>query len=181
MGIKNLWALNVDELLVSDKIKQQLNKKEFEIFFPLNVQMKNIDLLLLDLKNNTPKTIQVKGSRTYSPTKAEIKRYGTGGSAWFSINKKDIFNTKNKVDFFVFVLHNITVGNIKMEMEIDYLIVPIKDLFNICSYKKLNKKNDYNFFIWLDHNDKRVFDFHDNFEKTIDLKFYLNNWELLIK
>ena len=105
MGIKNIWTLNVDELLVADNIKQNFKKKEYEVFFPLNSQMKDIDLLFVDLKTNKFNTIQVKGSRTYQPKVAQTKKYGDGSAAWFVIKKDAIFETSNKIDFFIFVLH----------------------------------------------------------------------------
>lgn len=76
MSIKNLWALNVDELLVADQIKQVFKKKEYDVFFPLNSQMKDIDLMFINLKTKKNQSIQVKGSRTYQPRESEIRRYG---------------------------------------------------------------------------------------------------------
>lgn len=181
MGIKNFWALNVDELLVADQIKQTFNKKEFEVFFPLNSQMKDIDLLLVDLKNNKPKSIQVKGSRTFKPQKSETNRYGDGSAAWFTIDKDSIFKTANKIDFFIFVLHNFIDGDIKKEIKIDFLIIPIKDFMNVCSKKSLTSGHLYHFFIWIDEKNKRSFDFKNAKGKEIQLSKYLNNWKLLSK
>ena len=45
MTIKNLWSLNVDEVITAQKIKSELGK-EYEVFFPINSQLKDIDLLL---------------------------------------------------------------------------------------------------------------------------------------
>ena len=50
MGIKNLWSLNIDEALVANQLKQELSKKDYEVFFPLNSQLKDIDLTLFNLK-----------------------------------------------------------------------------------------------------------------------------------
>ena len=63
MGIKNLWSLNVDEAILSEKIGKELGK-EYQIFFPVNSQLKDIDLIIYNLKTQKTKSIQVKGSRT---------------------------------------------------------------------------------------------------------------------
>lgn len=177
MGIKNIWSLNVDELLVSDQLKNHLKKTNYEVCFPLNAQMKDVDLVLLNLKNNKAKTIQVKGSRTYEPTKSEIKRFGDGSAAWFRIDKDSIFNPSNKVDFYIFVLHNFVDGEIKKEIKVDYLIIPIEDFYKCCNKKTARKGNFYHFFIWIDSKKKRSFDFNN--QNQIFLDKYLNNWELL--
>lgn len=178
MGIKNFWALNVDELLVADKLKSVLKKTEYEVFFPLNSQMKGIDLMLINLKNNKSRSIQIKGSRTWDSNKAERARYGEGGAAWFRIDKASIFKPQNKVDFYVFVLHNFVDGDYRREIKVDYLIIPEANFRNICQKKKVGKGNYYHFFIWIDHKDKRAFDFR---HKQIMLSKYLNNWDLLNK
>lgn len=181
MGIKNLWSLNVDELLVSDQIKEHFNKKEYEVFFPLNSQMKDIDLILFDLKKRESQTIQVKGSRTYAPLKCETKRYGDGSAAWFKIDKQSIFEPSNKADYFIFVLHNFIDGEIKKEIKIDYLIIPIFDFLEICCKKQERSGGSYHFFIWIDEKNKRSFDFNNRNGAEIDLSKYLNNWILLIR
>ena len=71
MSLKNLWVLNIDELLVVDNLKAKFSKKEYEVFFPINSQLKNIDLIFTNLKRNKYKSIQVKGSRTYEPQPKE--------------------------------------------------------------------------------------------------------------
>ena len=179
MGIKNLWALNVDELLVSDQLKYHLKKTAFEVCFPLNAQMKDVDLVLLNLKTNNAKTIQVKGSRTYEPRASEVKRYGDGSAAWIRIEKKSIFNSSNKIDFYIFVLHNFVNGEVKKEIKIDYLILPIADFHVYCNKKVARKGDFYHFIIWVDSKGKRCFDFREDKEKPIDLSRYLNNWALL--
>lgn len=181
MGIKNLWALNVDELLVADQIKQNFKKSDFEVFFPLNSQMKDIDLLFVKLRNNKSSFIQVKGSRTYQPTRSEIRHYGDGSAAWFKIDKNSIFNTINRIDYFIFVLHNFIDGDIKKEIKIDFLVIPINDFIKICEKKSLRKGDSYHFFIWIDEKNKRSFDFNNKNGSEIQLSKYLNNWQLLLK
>ena len=179
MSIKNLWSLNIDELLVADKLKDNFKKTNYEVFFPLNSQMKDIDLILLNLKNYYAKSIQVKGSRTYEPTKAEIERYGKGGAAWFRIDKDYIFKPKNRVDYYVFVLHCFSNGEHRKEIKINYLVIPINQFRKICSKKTVRKGGYYHFFIWLDSDDKRAFDFNNKGQDVVFLSKYLNNWKLI--
>jgi len=181
MGIKNIWSLNIDEALVADKIKSKLNKKNYEVFFPTNAQLKDIDLAVLNLKNAKCTTIQVKGSRTYDPTKSEREKYGRGSATWFTLTKKSIFSPSNKTDFFIFVLHSTVDGLTKKEIRINYLVVPAANFKKLVSKKKTGKGDRYHFFIWIDAKGKRAFDFHNKERKILLLSKYLDNWALLQK
>ncbi|MBI5804171.1 hypothetical protein HY450_02915 [Candidatus Pacearchaeota archaeon] len=178
MGVKNLWSLNIDELLVADKLKHIFNKEDYEVFFPLNSQLKNIDLILLNLKKNKYRTIQVKGSRTYNPTSKEIEEFGNGSGAWINLTKKSVFEPSNKIDFYIFVLHSLEDGMSKKEIRINYLIIPYKDFKKIVSKKQLRRNGTYHFFIWIDDKGKRSFDFN-NIRKQISLTKYLNSFNFL--
>lgn len=179
MGIKNIWTLNVDELLVSDQLKHYFKKTAHEVCFPLNAQMKDVDLILLDLKTNKVKTIQVKGSRTYEPRLSEVKRYGAGSAAWIRIERDSIFHPSNKVDCYIFVLHNLIDGPVKKEIKIDYLIMSTAEFHKYCNKKIARKGNFYHFIIWVDSKGKRCFDFREDKENPIELSKYLNNWDFL--
>ena len=179
MAIKNLWSLNIDELLVSDKLKGILKKTDYEVLIPLNTQMKDIDLVLLDLKTNNAKTIQVKGSRTYTPRKAEVKRYGDGSAAWFRIHRNSIFKPSNKVDYYIFVLHNFIDGPIKKEIRIDFLIMPTPEFHIYCNNKTVRKGGYYHFLTWIDSKGGKIFDFREDKNNPYNLNKYLNNWEML--
>ncbi len=179
MGIKNIWSLNVDEALVADKLKYNLDKKHYEIFFPLNAQLTDIDLILFNLKIKKSKTIQVKGSRTYTPSKSETEKYGEGSSSWFAINKEAVYRPKNKVDYYIFVLHSFEDGELKKEIKINYLIMPVEDFKRAASKKSIKEGSRYHFFIWIDDKGKRAFDFNNKGGKVILLSKYLNNWDLI--
>lgn len=179
MSIKNIWSLNVDELLVADQLKDYFSKNRYEVFFPLNSQMKDIDLILLNLKNNNTISLQIKGSRTYTPKKSEVERFGEGGGAWFRIDKASIFNPQNKIDFYVFVLHSFYDGEIKKEIRVNYLVVPEGNFKKICSKKAVGKGGYYHFFIWIDPRGKRSFEFNNKGGKTFPLSKYINNWKLI--
>lgn len=178
MGIRNLWTLNVDELLVADQLKAHFKKSDYDVFYPLNSQMKNIDLVFMNVKTAEAKTIQVKGSRTYTPRKSEVVRFGDGSAAWFKIGSDSIFEPTNKVDYFIFVLHSFEDGEIKKKIVLNYLVIPIEEFQTICKKKKVRSDgNSYDFFIWIDPKENRSFDFRAS--NTIPLSQYLNNWSLI--
>jgi hypothetical protein len=176
---KNIWSLNIDELLVADRLKSLFNKSKYEVLFPLNSQMKDIDLVLLKLKNNSVATIQVKGSRTYDPKRAEVEKYGEGSVAWFRLTKESINIPTNKIDYYIFVLHCFNDNEHKKEIVINYLIVPSNQFISLCKKKTLRKGGIYHFFVWVDSNHNRAFDYNNKGNKIINLSKYLNNWELI--
>lgn len=181
MSMKNLWTMNIDETLVADKLKGVFSKSDYEVFMPLNTQMKDIDLLLVRLNKYKAYGIQVKGSRTYEPKISETKKYGYGSAAWFTIAKTSIVNTQNKVSCFVFVLHSFGDTENKKIININYLIIPINDLIKITEKKQMRKGDLYHFFIWVDSKDNRAFDFNNAGGKVIQLSKYLDNWDLVLK
>jgi len=177
MGIRNSWTLNIDELLVADQLKEYFKKTEYDVFFPLNSQMKDIDLVIMNVKTTKAKTIQVKGSRTYIPRKSEVERYGEGSAAWFKIGVDSIFKTSNKLDYYVFALHSFIDSDIKKEIQVNYLIISSKDFQALCSKKKTRSDGkSYDFIIWIDPKGKRVFEMRNFKEGVVPLSNYLNNW-----
>lgn len=181
MGLKNLWTMNIDETLVADRLKSVFSKSDYEVFMPLNSQMKDIDLLLVKLNKYKIYSIQVKGSRTYEPKASETKKYGYGSAAWFRIPKNSIVDTQNKISCFIFVLHSLGDTDTKKNININYLIIPIKELIKITKNKQMRKGDFYHFFIWVDSKDKRAFDFNNAGGKVIQLSKYLDNWNLVLK
>ena len=103
MVIRNLWSLNVDEAITAEKIKSKLGK-EYEVFFPINSQLKDIDLLIQNPKTGKSKSVQVKGSRTYTPHESTMmKQLGWGydvRTSWNQVKDASIFSPTNKIDFF---------------------------------------------------------------------------------
>lgn len=179
MSVRNFWSLNVDELLVADKI-MAIKDKRHQIFFPLNSTLADIDLVLVNLDSYKTVSIQVKGSRTYEPRKSETKRYGSGGATWFLLSKDKIIKPSNKVDYYIFVLHSFLDGELKKEIQVNFMIVPIEDLKRICEKKKTRSKDSrYDFFIWIDPCEKRAFDIENGAGKEIEMSKFLNNWDLL--
>lgn len=173
MAIKNFWSLSIDEAIVTDEIRYRLGKN-YEVFFPVNSQLKDIDLVVFDLKKTVAKTVQVKGSKAHLGDDGE--QY-----AWIKIHEDKIFNTKNKLDFFIFVWY---VERHKKERWIDptYLVIPLHDLQIKLRKEKTKRKNgEYHFYFWTDLNG-HAFDYptEKNAKKTeIDFSKYLDNFGLL--
>jgi len=179
MAVKNFWSLNVDEALVADKLQDELKHKGFEVFFPLRAQLKDIDLILFNLKTKRSYAIQVKGSRTFPPQKREVKRFGEGRAGWIQIKKKSIFENENPVDYFIFLIHLEKEGETKREIELCYLVIPTDEFRQLLvnSKKKLRKNDSYDFFIWINPKEKKVIEFEE-WNNTIDLTKYLNNFSV---
>ncbi len=178
MSLKNLWSLNIDEALVANELKSHFAKTDYEVFFPLNSQMKDIDLLLIRLKDYKTTSIQVKGSRTFPPNPKQVAKYGSGGTAWFRIAKNSIFKPKNKVSFYIFVAHSVKNEKNKKDFAINYFILPASKLKEMAK-KKINTRGEFlHFYIWVDSNAKKAFDYRD-LKYEIDLSKYRKNWDLL--
>lgn len=180
MAIKNFWSLNVDEALVADKLQGELKKFSYEVFFPLRTQLKDIDLLLYNLKSKDVYAIQIKGSRSYKPQKREIERFGEGQAGWIQIKRDAIFSPTHKIDFFILLIHLEIQGEIKREIELNYIILPVKDFKKLLveSGKAVRKNSIYDFFIWINPKTKNAHDFNE-WHNVIDLSKYLNNFKLL--
>jgi hypothetical protein len=179
MAVKNFWSLNVDEALVADKLQDCLKSKGYEVFFPLKTQLKDIDLVLFNLKTKKAYTIQVKGSRTYKPQKRETERFGEGQAGWIQIRRKSIFEPENPIDYFILLIHLEVEGKIKREIELYYLVIPTGEFKKILtnSGKKLRKGDQYDFFIWINPKEKKVIEFNE-WDNLIDLTKFLNNFEV---
>lgn len=85
MAIKNFSSLTLDEAIVADKLQAELKSKGYEVLFPLRTQLKDVDLVLVNLKTHATYTVQVEGSRTDGPQKREVARFGAGQSSWIMI------------------------------------------------------------------------------------------------
>ena len=180
MTIKNLWSLNVDEAIVAEKIKKELGK-EYEVFFPINSQLKDIDLLIQNPKTGKSKTIQVKGSRTWNVKGFRRKKLGWGdiNSSWLKIKRTSIFSTTNKIDFFIFVTHEAEITTKNRRIKQNYLVIPLNDFRKITkTKKKIPKSGSYYYYFVV--KDKKAVDTRDTKSgDPIDFSKYLNNFDLL--
>lgn len=173
---KNLWSLNVDEAVVAGKVQEALGRQA-QVFFPLNSQLKDVDLLIANLKNRRSVSIQVKGSKAFEPRPAEIERYGEGSVGWFFIPKGKI--GKCSADYFIFLLHiisdNFTAGKNRKRLTTHLLTIKPSVLYRICRERKILHGN-YSFYIWVDPKRKRAFDYRDSNKKgIIGLAKYLDD------
>ena len=172
MAIKNLWSLSTDEAITADKIKRELGKN-YEVFFPVNSQLKDIDLVVFNLKNGTSKTVQVKGSRTYGSNDEQY--------AWIVVKENSILKTTNKTDFFIFVWHVEKHNKGKRSIEQAYIVIPLDDLKKKCLDEKTKRRTGYyHFYFWTDLK-KFAHDYptEKNAKKKVDFSKYLNNFKLL--
>ncbi len=179
MAIKNFWSLNVDEAILSDKLNKKLGSN-YQIFFPVNSQLKDIDLIIYNLQSGNTKAIQVKGSRSYEPRKSEVKRYGDGRTTWNVISGESVFNPENQVDFFVFVLHVDEITTKKRQIIQQYLIIPIEDFRKLTKKKQVRSNGMYHYFFWIRHDGKEVLEINNKVNQDkMDYTKYLNNFDLL--
>jgi len=169
MVMKNFWSLTVDEALTVEKLKKSLGRN-FQVFFPTNSQLKDIDLIVYNLKKCEPTSVQIKGSRTYD--------YQDEPYSWHMIKKDSIFTPENVVDFFIFVIHLSKLSQKKRIIEQAYIVIPINDLKKLASKKKLRGGNRYAFVFWIDKNRKVAIDYASG-QPEINYSKYLNNFQLL--
>ena len=172
MAIKNFWSLSIDEAIAAEEIKRRLGKG-YEIFFPVNSQLKDIDLIIFNLQSGRATTVQVKGSRSHENKGDQY--------AWIVVKERSIFDTTNKTDFFIFVWHVETHNQGKRNIEQAYIVIPISELKKICKTEKVKRRTGYyHFYFWTDLK-KRACDYptEKNAKKEIDFSKYLNNFKLL--
>jgi len=155
MVIRNFWSLNVDEAIVASKLKKQLSS-DYEVFFPVNSQLKDIDLIIYNVKNHNTKTIQVKGSKGYG-------RSGSNSSA-HSFPKSKI-NPKT-VDYFILASYFEVPQKKKNKMNIEthYVVIPTKKLLEIVNKTKISPKGICHFSFYLQ--DKELWEYWEPYLKT---------------
>lgn len=166
---KNFWSLNVDEAIVSG-ILRDATPKNIEVFMPLNAQMKDIDLIIMNTKNKRTLTIQVKGSRAYEPKRNEIKKFRDGSSGWFFFPKKSI--EKSTADYFIFLIYVLEdfLKTGRRRIMPHTIIIPTKEIKRLCKkYKIAHGNKRYSFDFWINPLKKQAFD-------TRDKKYYVNKY-----
>ena len=158
---KNFWSLNTDEAVVTGILRDE-TKRDIEVFMPLNAQMKDVDLVLMNMKNTKTITIQVKGSKAYEPRKSEVKKFGKGSSGWFYFDKKIIHNSTAKYFIFlVYVLKEVKEKGRRV-IEPHTITIPTKEIRDLCKKNKIPHGKRYSFYFWVNPDTKKAFDFRDN-------------------
>ncbi len=164
--MKNLWSLQVGEVIVAEEIAKRL-PKSYQVFIPLNNQLKDTDLIISNLKTKTFKTIQVKESREYELGKA---------NGWFTVSEDKLKHASEEVDFYIFLLYTAKPTKTKFENHTEFIIVPTKVLIEKSKDKRAVKKRlHYYFHI----KDKTVVEVRESKKNPVDYNKYLNNFELL--
>ena len=168
-------------------LKKELGKR-YEVFFPINSQLKDIDLLIQNPKTGKSKSIQVKGSRTWiirGSRRQKLADYfkidleSDINSSWFKVKKNSIFSTTNKIDFFIFVTHEPELSRQNRRIKQNFLIIPLEDFKRITKNKKNPPKSgDYWYYFVV--KGKKVVDTRDTKSgEPIDFSKFLNNFSLL--
>ncbi len=166
---KNFWSLNTDEAVVTGILRDAHNKN-IDVFMPLNAQMKDIDLMLVNTKTKKLLSIQVKGSRAYEPKEKESKNHGDGSGGWFFFPKKVIDNST--ADYFIFLIYVISESSKigRRTLKPHTIAIPTKVIRKLAKkYKISYGDNSYNFFIWINPQKKEAFDYKDK-------KFFISEY-----
>ena len=181
MGIsyKNFWSLNTDEAVVTGILRDK-TPKNVDVLMPINAQMKDVDLVLMNFSTKKTITIQVKGSKAYEPKKKQVKDYGDGSTGWFFL-KKDIIH-RSEADYFIFLVYVLSEDKKtgRMIIEPHTITIPTKDLQKLCKKYKTPHPDRYSFYFWVNPKTKKSFDYRDD---TYDVSKYLDKkgFERLIK
>ena len=170
ISYKNFWSLNTDEAVITGIFRAK-TAKNIEVLMPLNAQLKDIDLVLINLTNNKIRTVQVKGSKAYEPKKHEVKKFGEGSTGWFFL-KKDIIH-RSKADYFSFLIYVLTESKKtgRRFIEPHVITIPTKILQSLCKKYKKPHPDRYSFYFWVNPKTKKAFDWRD---KQYNLSEYLD-------
>jgi hypothetical protein len=158
---KNFWSLNTDEAIVAGILRDAIGKKNGDVLMPLNAQMKDVDLVLMNAKNKKVITIQVKGSRAFEPGKSEVEKYGDGSKGWFFPKTNIIDNATS--DYFVFLIYVIVQfpGKGRRTLEPHIITLPTKKLKELTAMYKSQHGKNYSYYFWVDPKRGVSFDYRD--------------------
>jgi len=127
MTIRNFWSLQIDEAMVADKIK---SLKDLEVFFPVNSQLEDIDLIIYNIKKSKTITVQVKSSKSW---KSGDYEYSGQQVSISKINPK-------KVDYFVFSCYFSSISKNQRKIQPHYVVIKTRKLLEIIKKTKIMKK-----------------------------------------
>jgi hypothetical protein len=173
---KNFWSLNTDEAVVTGILRDEINKG-VEVFMPINAQMKDVDLLLINLKNKKTVSIQVKGSRAYEPSEKDIDNYGFGSCGWFFLKEDTI--QKSTADYFIFLIYVINQSSKtgRRTIEPHTITISAKEISELSKKNKILYKskagNMYSYYLWVTPKTKEAFDLREK-NKIYQLSEYLD-------
>ena len=128
---------------------------------PMNSQMKDVDLFLMNITKKKSVSIQVKWSRAYEPKKSEIEKYGDGSAGRFFLKKDTI--QKSTADYFIFLIYVIyeksKLG--RRIIEPHTITIPTKKLKQLCLKYKTPHPDRYSFYFRINPKKKIAFDFRE--------------------
>jgi len=167
---KNFWSLNTDEAVVTGILRGE-TPKNVDVLMPINAQMKDVDLVLMNFSDKKTITIQVKGSKAYEPKKKEVEKYGDGSTGWFFL-KKEIIH-RSEADYFIFLIYVLTENKKtgRRFIEPHTITIPTKKLQALCKKHKTPHPDRYSFYFWVNPKKKIAFDWRD---KEYDVTEYLD-------
>lgn len=125
--VRNFWSLQIDEAMVADKIK---SIKELEVFFPINSQLEDIDLIVYNKKNHKTHTVQVKSSKSWKSNEDEYSAHRV------PIGKID----PKKVNYFVFACYFSSMTKKQKEIVPRYIVIKTSKLLEKIRETKVVKK-----------------------------------------
>ena len=178
--MKNLWSLQVGEAIVAHELatlSKDFNKK-FQVFIPLNSQLEDVDLILQNMKTGKSVHIQVKSSVVHAY--ADYR-------SWIQLIKKKIKSPRFKVDYFVFLLHDLQLVDKKPDFKNHFIVISPTDLLSFSKHKKVkNGRIDFNFRVRgkkvFDERDKKVYQIEDKkIKEATEYTEFLNNFKPLFK
>jgi hypothetical protein len=165
MAVKNLWSLTAGEALVADELVS--HRPDLEVFFPTKDMA--VDLIAVKMLDSPTKrkiiSIQVKESREYQD-----------GKCWVGINSKYLKRGFKRVDYYIFVLYNLTEKENKLAFKPNYIVVPTKELLKRLKGKRIGRgKGGYDFYFTV--KGRQVFEDRDKTKFTYHR--FLNNWRII--
>ena len=161
---KSFWSLNPDEAVVTGVLRDGL-EKDIEVFMPINAQMKDLDLMLFNVKNKKSISIQVKGSRAYEPSESDIDNYGVGSCGWFFLKKDTI--EKSTADYFIFLVYVINQSKKtgRRTIEPHTITISASEMTELSrKYKTVHKSKGgpmYSYYFWVTPKTKEAFDLRE--------------------
>ncbi len=153
--------MNIDEAVVAGILRNETSRG-VEVMMPLNAQMKDVDLIAVNIKKKKFLSIQVKGSRAFEPRKNEIQEYLYGSAGWFFFHRDVI--SRSAADYFIFLIYVIEQSNKagRRNIEPHTITIPTYEIKKLAKkYKRVGKTGRYNFLMWVDPKRKIAFDFSD--------------------
>lgn len=173
MPLRNLWALEPDEVLVAEKLENNIHG--CHVYFPTH----DIGIDLLAVRGKKHLGVQVKGSRYYTANRdrpLQLERY----HGWHQIKAKKIGDNSG-ADFYVFVTHIPKLGKHKVDaFEQKYLVVPAIEIERRVVAKKAGKKGVYSFYFRFDGpNVLDTREDHNSRDARSNYSEFLNNWDVI--